>query len=89
MVYVSDFTTGFIGVIVAITAGLLSIYKFQENWIKYRTTSEILKHQKHLYLASVTPYDGSDKYKVLVKNIESIISKENSEWQSHMVKEKK
>ena len=37
---------GVLGVLVAICAGLSSILKFQELWIKYRTTAESLKKEK-------------------------------------------
>ena len=66
--------------IVAILAGLIALFKFQENWISYRTTSESLKHEKYLYLTKVFPYDKENSLETLVKNVENIISKENTLW---------
>ena len=66
--------------IVAILAGLIALFKFQENWISYRTTSESLKHEKYLYLTKVPPYDKENPFEILVKTVESIISKENTLW---------
>lgn len=86
--YVDPFCTGLIGAIVAVVAGILSVYKFQENWVKYRTTSETLKHQLYLFETSVEPYNDENKFSKFVHNIEGIISKENSEWQSYVVKDK-
>ena len=66
--------------IVAILAGLIALFKFQENWVSYRTTSESLKHEKYLYLTKVSPYDRENSFETLVKNVENIISKENTLW---------
>ena len=65
---------------IVIIASLLALYKFQELWISYRTTSECLKHEKYLFITSTSPYDKEDKFNLLVKNIESIISSENRLW---------
>ena len=66
--------------IVAILAGLIALFKFQENWISYRTTSESLKHEKYLYLTKVSPYDRENSFETLIKNVENIISKKNTLW---------
>ena len=36
---------GSIGVCVAVIAGIVSLYKFQENWIEYRAAAETLKRK--------------------------------------------
>ena len=41
---------GIIGVSIALIAGIMNLYKFHENWVSYRTTAEILKHEKYLFL---------------------------------------
>ena len=56
------FIVGFLSVIVAAIAGLVGLYKFQENWIEYRTTAESLKHEKYLYLTKTGPYDGANAF---------------------------
>lgn len=71
---------GLLGVCIAIVAGIVSINKFQEIWIQYRTTSESLKHHKYLYQTESKPYDGEDSFKMLVATTEALISKENSNW---------
>ena len=43
---------GVIGLIVAVIAGIVSLYRFQENWNEYRAIAESLKQEKYLYLAS-------------------------------------
>ena len=79
---------GALGVVIAISAGLASLYKFHENWIEYRTTSETLKHEKYLYLARCSPYDSNDAFCKLVQRVEGLISKENSQWSRHVEKAK-
>lgn len=69
-----------LGALVAILIGILSLLKLQENWLSYRTTSESLKHHKYLYMTNTKPYSTGDKFSMLVENVESLISKENSLW---------
>ncbi|EON74871.1 hypothetical protein ADIS_4666 [Lunatimonas lonarensis] len=76
-----------IGAAIAIISGLLGLYKYQEHWLEYRTVCESLKHEKYLYLTKSEPYDNANAFTNLVKNVESLISKENSNW-SRYVKEK-
>ena len=84
---------GIIGVSIALIAGIMNLYKFHENWIGYRTTSETLKHEKYLFLTKSGFYKEIESketpYNNLVKRIESIISKENTNWQQIInIKEK-
>jgi len=76
----SLFIAATLGGIIAIIASLLSLCQFQENWIKYRTSCESLKHEKFLYLSKATPYEGESPFQTFVQRIESIISKENNAW---------
>ncbi len=72
-----------IGALIAIISGILSLYKFQENWIQYRTVSESLKHQKYLFLTKTYPYHADDAHHVLVETVENLISQENSKWSQY------
>lgn len=71
---------GSMAVCVAVASGLVSLYKFQENWIEYRTTAETLKHEKFLFLTKSSPYDGEGSFHALVQCVESLLSKENATW---------
>lgn len=71
---------GILGVVIAIVAGMISLNKFQEIWIEYRTTSETLKHQKYLFVTRSNPYDDEYAFQTLVQTVEALISKENSNW---------
>ncbi len=77
-----------LGVFIAVLTGISTLLKFQEKWIKYRTTSETLKHEKFLFLTKSGPYDNTDEaYKVFVNRIENLISKENSAWSQYINKD--
>jgi len=78
---------GFLGVVIAICAGLAALNKFQENWIMYRTTCETLRHEKFLFVTKTKPYDEDDAFNQFVTRFESLISKENSQW-ARVAKEK-
>lgn len=73
---------------IVILAGITALFKFQELWISYRTTSESLKHEKYLYETKTDPYQNEGRFNLLVKNIERMISSENSSWQSTSLKGK-
>ena len=63
-------------------AGLLTLFKYQENWVQYRTTAETLTQERFLFIARTGPYKGDDRFKLFVERIESMLTKENSHWAS-------
>jgi len=81
-----NITVGVLGLIIAVIAGVVTLYKFQENWVEYRTTCEMLKHEKHLFLTKVIPYDCKEPFSLFVQRVESLISKENSGWAQYITK---
>lgn len=74
---------GFCGIVISISAGLSALNKYQDNWIEYRTTSESLKHESYLFLTKTYPYDSENAFQQLVIRVESLISKENSQWSKY------
>lgn len=83
----SEWVTGFLGLLVTVSTGLLSLNKYQERWINFRTTCETLKHLKNLFLTRSTPYKGDKAFDNFVNDIEVVISKENSEWCTYVRKQ--
>lgn len=70
-----------IAVLVAISTAVLKAFKYQENWINYRTTCETLKKEIHFYEAGIQGYDSvEDKEALFVERVESLISRENTLW---------
>lgn len=74
------FTASIAAFLAVITAGLKT-FKFQENWISFRTIAETLKKEKYYFDAELDDYENnSDKQAVFVERVESLISRENSLW---------
>lgn len=69
-----------LGGLIAVIAGVMGLYQFQENWTHYRTTAEALKHEKYLYETGTEPYNVEKPFPLLVQRVESLISKEHSGW---------
>jgi hypothetical protein len=70
-------------VFVAILASALKTFKFQENWINYRTTCETLKKEIQFYEAGIGEYaNAEDKEALFVERVENLISRENTLWLS-------
>lgn len=69
------------GLIISFSNFLQSINKYHENWIQYRSTAELLKHEKYLYETKSGGYKNcSEPFNLLVERCESIISSENIDW---------
>ena len=75
---------GVIGLIVAVLAGIVSLYQFQENWNEYRASAESLKQEKYLYLARVEPYNGDQPFELLVQRVEALLKSETTGWAQAM-----
>ncbi len=71
------------GFVVAAAAGLLTLTKFQENWLQYRTTAESLKHHKFRFLTKAPPYTEGHLGE-LVNNVEALVSEENTNWAQYI-----
>jgi hypothetical protein len=68
-------------VLVAILATGLKAFKFEENWINYRTTCESLKRELYFYEAKTNDYRSSDDREALfVERVEALLSRENTLW---------
>ena len=68
------------GALVALLEGLLSLYKFQENWIQYRATAESLKHHRFLFMTSAAPYHESGAFSLFVQQAEALMANERMSW---------
>lgn len=83
----SEWIIAVMGLIITISTAFLSLNKYQERWINFRTTCENLKHFKYLYTTRSIPYDKEDAFSKFVNDVESVISKENSDWDSYIRKQ--
>lgn len=71
---------GALGVMIALAAAAGSLFKYHENWIQYRVTSEQLKHEKFLFATCSGPYEDPARFQLLVQRVEALISKEAATW---------
>lgn len=71
---------GVSGILIAVGEGILSLQKYQDNWMEYRQASENLKREKLLYLTKSGPYRGKATLSQLVERIESFTESENKSW---------
>ncbi len=70
-----------IAALVAIGTTMLKTFKYQENWINYRTTCETLRKEIHFYNAGVNFYkEIEDPEALFVERVEALISRENTMW---------
>ena len=67
---------------VAILTAGLKTFQYQELWVKYRSTNELLKPEIHYYNFSVGPYaeEGVDREMLFVSRVETILDKEHITW---------
>jgi hypothetical protein len=80
---------GILGVLITAFEGVIQLYKFNENWIRYRATSEALKSEKYLYLAQAGPYAmAKNAHALLAERVEAVISQENQKWVTALQEQK-
>jgi len=73
--------TAVLAILLAIATSALKTFKFQENWINYRTIAETLKKEKYYYEAEISEYaSAEDKERLFVERVETLISRENTLW---------
>ncbi|MDY6895748.1 MAG: DUF4231 domain-containing protein [Thermotogota bacterium] len=80
---------GLVGVSISILAGFIAFGQHQEHWIEYRTTCESLKKEKFLFQTKVEPYNDEDAFELLVQRVETLVSKENTNWTQYMINREK
>ena len=71
-----------IGEIIVVVTGLTQLEKYQENWILYRTSAELLKKEKYFEngVGEYSNLNDVDKNKLLIERVESIVSAETSKY---------
>ena len=68
-------------VLVSLISAALKTFKYEENWLNFRTTCETLKKEIHFYRADTGDYErAEDKEAAFVERVEALISRENSLW---------
>jgi hypothetical protein len=67
------------GILVA--EGTQQLHQFEQHWLQYRSTAEMLKHEKYLFLAAAGPYAETENgRRLLAERVESLVSQEHAQW---------
>ena len=77
--------TAILGASVAILEGLQQLGQYNNLWVSYRATAELLKHERYLFLAHSGPYRGlkeEDALSLLAERVEEQVSTEHAKWVS-------
>lgn len=51
----------------------------------YRSTAEMLKRERYLYLAEAGPYTRTDRHRLLAERLEALFSREHAKWTTSQI----
>jgi Protein of unknown function (DUF4231) len=71
------------GAFVAVAEGVQQLLHNHENWIRYRTTAELLRREAFAFAARLGPYDHLEadvRQRRLAEHVQSILVGENQTW---------
>ncbi|MFD3945677.1 DUF4231 domain-containing protein [Streptomyces sp. NPDC058579] len=74
-------TATVLSLVVVASVSLESVYRYREQWKNYRSTEQLLGHERVYFAARVGPYHGlseRDCFTLLVARVEKAIASENS-----------
>ena len=75
---------GSMSVAIAVIAGILALFRFQELWIEFRATAETLKREKFMFLTHSGPYGLPGAFAALVERVETLLAAEGTKWAGYM-----
>jgi hypothetical protein len=71
------------GSLIALMEGVQHMNQYSTLWVTYRSTSELLKHEKFLFLSEAGPYRGlteKERFVLLAERVEERVSTEDAKW---------
>jgi len=73
--------TGSLGGLVVVLEGVQQLFRFHDNWVRYRQTNEDMLREKYLYAASAGDYAATPTpRRLLAERIEALASREAHQW---------
>lgn len=70
-----------LGLSIVVIEGVIQLNTMLQNWLSYRNTCEMLKHEKYLALSGAGPYEkAADSMKLLSERTEEILGTERTSW---------
>lgn len=77
---IANFLT-FLGIVLVILSSLRNLFKWQDIWIEYRSTTEMLKRERFLFVTKSSIYKNEkEAFNIFVERIEDILSNEKVTW---------
>ncbi len=75
--------TGSLGGLIVVLEGLQQLYRFHDNWVRYRSTCLSMEREKYLCAARAGDYAHADRpYAVLALRVENLTNREAAQWVS-------
>lgn len=74
---------GILGAVILVLEGIQELGMYRQNWQKYRSNCEALRHEKYLFLAGAGPFvdlEDDERRRLLAERVEHLISQEHSNW---------
>ena len=73
--------SGLLGATIVVVEGLQQLFQWQQSWLSYRATSEVLERERSLYAARAGPYRlARDPHRLLAERAEAIMAQEQATW---------
>jgi hypothetical protein len=71
---------------IVVAEGIQQLFKFHENWLRYRVVTENLREHAFFYVARVAPYDGdvAAAQAKLGALLQTVITDESRQWTAQM-----
>ena len=73
--------TGSLGGLIVVLEGIQQLYRFHDNWVRYRWTNAAMEREKALWAARAGDYADADRPDALLAlRIEELTSREATQW---------
>ena len=74
-----------LGSLITLSTSILSLCKFHELWMTYRSASEKLKSFLYLYMTKTSPYNTDQSFSLFASDCENIMMQTNTLWLDHIL----
>jgi hypothetical protein len=73
--------TGSLGGFIVVLEGIQQLYRFHDNWVRYRWTTAAMEREKALWTARAGDYSDTDRPDALLAlRVEDLSSREATQW---------
>jgi hypothetical protein len=76
-----QYVAAVLGFGILVAEGTQQLHQYEQHWLQYRSTAEMLKHEKYLFLAAAGPYaEAPQARRLLAERVEALVSQEHAQW---------